>query len=88
MFAREEDAEDVAARGPSLGPNPEKLADAREQLAHYCSALWTLGATKAQVVYLHDVLGHQLDEIAATLGISVAATQSRLPVTLLSRCAL
>jgi RNA polymerase sigma factor (sigma-70 family) len=78
MFTHEADTEDVAALTRGLGPNPEKLADAREQLTHYCDALWMLCAAKAQVVYLHDVLGHQLDEIAARLGISVAATQSRL----------
>jgi hypothetical protein len=54
------------------------LADVRQQLTQYHDALSGLGPTKAQVVYLCDVLGHGLEDVAATLGISVAATQSRL----------
>jgi RNA polymerase sigma-70 factor (ECF subfamily) len=78
MFAHEEDSEEEAPSSQSLGASPEKRADAREQLTRYCDALWTLCASKAQVVYLHDVLGHRIDEIAAKLGISASATQSRL----------
>jgi DNA-directed RNA polymerase specialized sigma24 family protein len=33
---------------------------------------------KAMVLVLHDVLGHELVEIAAMLGISTSAAQSRL----------
>jgi RNA polymerase sigma-70 factor, ECF subfamily len=78
VFSHPGDTEDVAARTRSVGASPEQLADVREQLARYRDALWSLCPTKAEVVFLHDVLGHQLEEIAATLCISVAATQSRL----------
>jgi DNA-directed RNA polymerase specialized sigma24 family protein len=33
---------------------------------------------KAMALVLHDVLGHELVEIAAMLGVSTAAAQSRL----------
>ncbi len=42
------------------------------------SALLGLGAQKANVVFLHDVLGHELSDVAGILKISVAAAQSRL----------
>jgi RNA polymerase sigma-70 factor, ECF subfamily len=78
VFTHQADTEDVAARSHSVGPSPERLADLREQLTQYHDALVGLCPTKAQVVYLCDVLGHRLEDVAVTLGISVAATQSRL----------
>jgi RNA polymerase sigma-70 factor (ECF subfamily) len=57
---------------------PERLTDLRETLDRVNRALNGLGPKKAQVVYLHDVLGYQLEEVAAMLGTSVAAAQSRL----------
>jgi RNA polymerase sigma factor (sigma-70 family) len=78
VFAHKADVTDVAAQSRSTRPSPEKLADVREQLGRYRDALRRLEPEKAQVVYFNDVLGHGIDEIASTLGISVAATQSRL----------
>jgi RNA polymerase sigma factor (sigma-70 family) len=78
VFAYEADTEDVAAQSQHRGPSPEKLADIREQLTRYHDALWTLCPNKSEVVYLYEVQGYGLEEIAAMLGISVAATQSRL----------
>jgi RNA polymerase sigma factor (sigma-70 family) len=72
VFAYEADTEDVAAQSRHSGPSPEKLADIREQLTRYHDALWTLCPNKAEVVYLYEVQGYGLEEIAATLGISVA----------------
>jgi RNA polymerase sigma-70 factor (ECF subfamily) len=40
--------------------------------------LTEMNPEKAMVLVLHDVLGHDLAEIAAMLGLSVAAAQSRL----------
>jgi RNA polymerase sigma-70 factor (ECF subfamily) len=40
--------------------------------------LMEMNPEKAMVLVLHDVLGHDLAEIAAMLGLSVAAAQSRL----------
>ena len=65
---------------PSGGRNvePEHLALLREQLQRLYQALDDLGPRRATVVYLHDVLGYELPEIATSLGTSVAAAQSRL----------
>lgn len=41
-------------------------------------ALATLGYAKAEAVLLHDLLGHDLAEVATMLGVTVAAAQSRL----------
>jgi RNA polymerase sigma-70 factor, ECF subfamily len=57
---------------------PEKLTDLHLTLDRVNSALAGLGPKKARVVYLHDVLGYQLGEVATMLGTSVAAAQSRL----------
>jgi RNA polymerase sigma-70 factor (ECF subfamily) len=78
VFDHPGDTEAVAARSRSAGTSPEQLADVREQLTRFYDALWKLSPTKAQVVYLHDVLGHRLEEVALSLGISIAAAQSRL----------
>ena len=59
-------------------PGPERLTDLRETLDRVNLALSGLGPKKARVVYLHDVLGYQLEEVATMLGTSVAAAQSRL----------
>ncbi|MGH7434284.1 MAG: RNA polymerase sigma factor [Polyangiaceae bacterium] len=77
IFAGDEDVEAAAAQRPA-GASPDRLADARRQLSRYVGALSKLRAEKAVVVYLHDVLGHDLTEIARVLGVSVAAAQSRL----------
>jgi RNA polymerase sigma-70 factor (ECF subfamily) len=58
--------------------DPESIASARESLGRFGAALGALRAENASVVYAHDVLGHELAEIAVMLGISVAAAQSRL----------
>jgi RNA polymerase sigma-70 factor (ECF subfamily) len=60
------------------GLGPERLTDLRETLDRVNRALNALGPKKARVVYLHDVLGYQLEEVATMLGTSVAAAQSRL----------
>ena len=54
------------------------MADVRSQLRRFEGALSRLRPAKAEVVYLHDVLGHDLAEVAAAVGTSVAAAQSRL----------
>jgi len=65
-------------RGHAEGLGPERLTDLHETLDRVNRALSGLGPKKARVVYLHDVLGYQLDEVATMLGTSVAAAQSRL----------
>jgi RNA polymerase sigma factor (sigma-70 family) len=43
---------------------PERLTDLHETLDRVNRALRGLGPKKARVVYLHDVLGYQLEEVA------------------------
>lgn len=76
VFAREEDAEEALEW--SVAPGPDGRTHARQQLGRFMSALSRLGPEKAEVVYLFDVLGHDLAEVAERIGISVAAAQSRL----------
>src|SRR3954469_8162131 len=64
--------------GHASGLGPERLTDLHETLERVNRALRGLGPKKARVVYLHDVLGYQLEEVATMLGTSVAAAQSRL----------
>jgi RNA polymerase sigma-70 factor (ECF subfamily) len=57
---------------------PEHLAYVHQQLREFAGALSRVAAGKADVVYLHDVLGYDLAEVATMVGTSVAAAQSRL----------
>jgi RNA polymerase sigma-70 factor (ECF subfamily) len=77
LFARGEE-EEVVFEVSEGGHGPEHLTEVRRQLRRFQGALALLGPSKAAVVYLHDVLGHDLAEVAATIGTSVAAAQSRL----------
>lgn len=58
--------------------NVEQQAGAREQLERLRQHLAAMDPAKAATVLLHDVLGHDLAEIAVLTGASVAAAQSRL----------
>jgi RNA polymerase sigma-70 factor (ECF subfamily) len=57
---------------------PEHLADTRRRMALLQSALARVNRERSEAVVLHDVLGHDLAEIAQLTGVSVAAAQSRL----------
>jgi RNA polymerase sigma factor (sigma-70 family) len=57
---------------------PDHLMHVRDELRRFDVSLRRISAGQSMVVYLHDVLGHQLPEIAAAIGISVTAAQSRL----------
>ena len=80
LFARDE--ADLAAAdslgGPDTKMGPEHLTGVQERLHRVKSALLGLGAQKANVIFLHDVLGHELSDVAGILKITVAAAQSRL----------
>jgi RNA polymerase sigma-70 factor, ECF subfamily len=80
LFAR--DAADLVAaesvRGADAKKGPEHLTGVQERLHRVKSAMLGLGAQKANVVFLHDVLGHELTDVAGILKITVAAAQSRL----------
>jgi RNA polymerase sigma-70 factor (ECF subfamily) len=57
---------------------PESSLDARASLVRVKALLAAMQPKYAETVLLHDVLGHDLTEIADMMGVSVAATQSRL----------
>ncbi len=63
-------------RDPALGP--ERLTEIRRRLDRVERALSAVSAEKAHAVYLHDILGYPLTEVAAQMGTSIAAAQSRL----------
>jgi len=70
----EEGAYANTCRAPDLG----HLLDARDELRRFDLGLRRLGSGQSRVLYLHDVLGYGLAEIALAIGITVAAAQSRL----------
>jgi RNA polymerase sigma factor (sigma-70 family) len=82
LFAHEEadlaGADTVSNAEVGGDRGPEHLTAVQERLRRVKSALIGLCPHKANVVFLHDILGHQLDEVASILSISVAAAQSRL----------
>lgn len=77
VFAQEE-LEPQADTTSSSANEPEHLTHVREQIRRLDAALSALGPRRAIVVYLHDVLGYRLSEVAAAVGTSVSAAQSRL----------
>jgi RNA polymerase sigma-70 factor (ECF subfamily) len=56
----------------------EGAASARVELDRVRKQLVTMRPEQSQTVFLHDVLGHELAEIALMMRVSVAAAQSRL----------
>jgi RNA polymerase sigma-70 factor (ECF subfamily) len=73
-------AQDTQDTEPSSVPlsEPEHMTHVRQQIRRLDAALCSLGPRRAIVVYLHDVLGYQLSEVAEAIGTSIAAAQSRL----------
>jgi RNA polymerase sigma-70 factor, ECF subfamily len=59
-------------------PDAESVSLAREDIERLKRHLTKMKPDRAQAVFLHDVLGHELAEIAVMEDISVAAAQSRL----------
>jgi RNA polymerase sigma-70 factor (ECF subfamily) len=57
---------------------PERAADTRRRVERLLSALSSINRQRAEAVVLHDILGHDLTEIARLTGVTVAAAQSRL----------
>ncbi len=61
-----------------LERDAERTAQARAELEELRLTLAEMKADQAHAVFLHDVLGHDLAEMALLLDVSVAAAQSRL----------
>ncbi len=57
---------------------PERAAETNRRVERLLGALSTVNRARAEAVILHDILGHDLAEIARLTGVSVAAAQSRL----------
>jgi RNA polymerase sigma-70 factor, ECF subfamily len=74
-LARDGDAEALRHGDPR---DLESDAHAREMLSRVRAELAKMSIDRATTIFLHDVLGHELPEIAVLTGVSVAAAQSRL----------
>ena len=57
---------------------PDRQAALQSDLSILRRALGKLSPDKSQTIVLFEVMGHDLDEIAQVMGVSVAAAQSRL----------
>jgi RNA polymerase sigma-70 factor (ECF subfamily) len=71
-----EPADEGSARSPLL--DAEGKEEIRQVLVRVRFHLADMNEDRASTVFLHDVLGHDLAEIAVLSGISVPAAQSRL----------
>ena len=60
------------------GPSLQDQLDARSELLWLQETLGGMNAEQAEAILLHDVLGHDLSEIAKLTGVSEAAAQKRL----------
>lgn len=69
---------DDAAAEHTSDADPDREADVRRQLELLRRCLADLPESRAVPVVLHDVLGHDLREVAALLSVSESAAQSRL----------
>lgn len=58
--------------------DPESEAHTRAMLSMARLQLAEMAPDRSTTLFLHDVLGHEVAEIAVLTGVSVAATQSRL----------
>ncbi len=68
----------VAETARAVEASPERTAELRAAAARVQRLLARMKPKYAETLVLHDVLGHDLSEIADIMGASVAATQSRL----------
>jgi RNA polymerase sigma-70 factor (ECF subfamily) len=63
---------------PDGNRSTDQLVETQRRAHRLVSVLSSISATHAEAVVLHDLLGHDLAEIARLTGVSVAAAQSRL----------
>jgi RNA polymerase sigma-70 factor (ECF subfamily) len=77
VFGRDQASLAIALEAPEP-INAERRLEARAQIQAVQQALGGMKPDQARTLVLHDVLGHELSEIAVMTGVSVAAAQSRL----------
>jgi RNA polymerase sigma-70 factor (ECF subfamily) len=77
VLDRKRDGDVEASNFPEYGDLEHELG-VREELTRVRAHLADMDSTRATTLFLHDVLGHELAEIAVLTGVSVAAAQSRL----------
>ena len=77
LFTTDE-AEECLRDRPCTARGPDDLAEMRELLERVQAALAALPQVRGESFYLHAALGYPLPQVAAMLGISVAAAQSRV----------
>lgn len=70
------DADIVSER--SAGATLERRLEARSEFSRIQRVLAKMKGNHSETLILHDVLGHDLNEVASITGVSVAAAQSRL----------
>ncbi len=80
VFDRSQDVEESRADTNDRYPHrdPEHEFGVRAEIERARAKLIEMDPLKAKTLFLHDVLGHDLAEIAVLTGVSVAAAQSRL----------
>jgi len=74
---RSDAAYDASQRRPA-SDDPERDLQLKSEIEKIRRELSRMSALRAEALVMHDVLGHELSEIATLTGISVAAAQSRL----------
>lgn len=72
------DSVDLADRELSLRGMGTDRIEVRAEVSRLQSVLAQMNPGQAEAVILHDVMGHDLAEVAVIAGVSVAAAQSRL----------
>jgi len=72
------DPSNASESEPVSAADLERAAGARADLERVRSSLVQMKPERAETVFLHDVLGHDLAEIALLTRVSVSAAQSRL----------
>jgi RNA polymerase sigma-70 factor, ECF subfamily len=72
------DAVDTAENFTPSRPSADDRLEARAEIARLQRVLGSMRPDQAQAVFMHDLLGHNLAELAAISGVTVAAAQSRL----------